>query len=76
MKQTRNRKRPALSFQDRLKRFAAQAREAADHLPPGAERDRLAEQLRTVEAAHPVEGPVRVEIADAADGSVMATVTP
>ena len=37
---------------------------------------RLAEQLRTVEAAHPVEGPVRVEIADAADGSVMATVTP
>jgi len=37
---------------------------------------RLAEQLRTAEAAHPVEGPVRVEIADAADGSVMATVTP
>jgi tetratricopeptide (TPR) repeat protein len=37
---------------------------------------RLAEQLRTAEAAHPVDGPVRVEIADAADGSVMATVTP
>jgi len=37
---------------------------------------RLAEQLRTAEAAHPVEGPVRVEIADATDGSVMATVTP
>lgn len=37
---------------------------------------RLAEQLRTAEAAHPVDGPVRVEIADAADGSIMATVTP
>jgi tetratricopeptide (TPR) repeat protein len=37
---------------------------------------RLAEQLRTAEAAHPVDGPVRVEIADATDGSVMATVTP
>jgi cytochrome c-type biogenesis protein CcmH/NrfG len=37
---------------------------------------RLAEQLRTAQAAHPVEGPVRIEIADAADGSVMATVTP
>jgi len=51
MKQTRNRKRPALSFQDRLKGFAAQAREAANHLPPGAERDRLAQQALENETA-------------------------
>jgi hypothetical protein len=38
--------------------------------------DRLAQQLRTAQAAHPVDGPVRVEIADAGDGSVMATVAP
>jgi hypothetical protein len=42
MKRTRNRKRPVLSFQDRLKQFAAQAREAANRMPPGADRDRLA----------------------------------
>jgi tetratricopeptide (TPR) repeat protein len=39
-------------------------------------KDRLAQQLRTAQAAHPVDGPVRVEIADAGDGSVMATVAP
>jgi hypothetical protein len=51
MKQTRNRKRPALSFQDRLKGFAAQARDAANHLPPGAERDRLAQRALENETA-------------------------
>ena len=40
MKRTRNGKRPALSVHDRLKRFVAQARKAANHLPRGAERDK------------------------------------
>ena len=55
MKQTRNRKRPVLSFQDRLQRFAAQAREAARHMPPGAERDRLAQQALENETAAKID---------------------
>jgi hypothetical protein len=51
MKRTRNRKRPDLSFQDRLKRFAARSRETAEALPPGAERDRLAQQALESETA-------------------------
>ena len=41
MAKTRNRKRPALSFQERLKFSADQARSAAHDMPPGAERDLL-----------------------------------
>jgi Flp pilus assembly protein TadD len=37
---------------------------------------RLQQELRTAEGAHPVEGPVRLEIADAGSGTVMATITP
>jgi cytochrome c-type biogenesis protein CcmH/NrfG len=37
---------------------------------------RLGQEMRTAEGSHPVEGPVRMEIADAASGAVMATVTP
>ena len=55
MKRTRNRKRPALSFQDRLKRFATQAREAASQMPPGAERDRLAQQALENETAAKID---------------------
>jgi hypothetical protein len=51
MKRTRNRKRPDLSFQDRLRRFAAQARKTAGTLPPGADRDRLAQQALESETA-------------------------
>jgi hypothetical protein len=51
MKQTRNRKRPDLSFQERLKQFAARAREAASNVPPGADRDRLAQQALENETA-------------------------
>jgi cytochrome c-type biogenesis protein CcmH/NrfG len=47
---------------------------------PPAVRDkftaRLADELRGAAGSHPVDGPVRVEIADVATGSVMATVTP
>jgi len=37
---------------------------------------RLADELRSAAGAHPVDGPVRVEIADVATGTVMATVAP
>jgi Flp pilus assembly protein TadD len=37
---------------------------------------RLADQLRTARDAHPVDGAVRMEIADAGSGKVMATLTP
>jgi len=36
----------------------------------------LAEMLRTAAGAHPTAGPVQMEVADAASGAVMATVTP
>jgi hypothetical protein len=55
MKQTRNRKRPDLSFQDRLKQFATQAREAASGLPPGEDRDRLAQQALENETAAKID---------------------
>ena len=37
---------------------------------------RLQAEIRTAQAAHRVDGPVRMEIADAASGRVMATITP
>jgi glycosyltransferase A (GT-A) superfamily protein (DUF2064 family) len=55
MKRTRNRKRPDMSFQDRLQWFAAQAREAAKSLPPGADRDRLAQQALENETAAKID---------------------
>jgi hypothetical protein len=55
MKLTRNRKRPTLSFQDRLTRFAAQAREAAERLPPGTDRDLLAQRALENETAAKID---------------------
>jgi hypothetical protein len=55
MKRTRNRKRPSMSFQDRLLRGAAQAREAASQLPPGADRDELALRALENEAAAKID---------------------
>jgi cytochrome c-type biogenesis protein CcmH/NrfG len=37
---------------------------------------RLGQELRTASGAHPVDGPVRLEVADASSGSVMATAKP
>jgi hypothetical protein len=51
MTNTRNRKRPTLSFQERLRFYADQARSAAHGLPPGAERDRLVQKALESEAA-------------------------
>jgi hypothetical protein len=47
----RNRKRPLLSFQQRLNKFAQEARAAAKSLPPGAERHELMLKARQGEAA-------------------------
>jgi hypothetical protein len=47
----RNRKRPPLSFQDRLSKFARDARDTARMLPPGAERHDLLLKARQSEAA-------------------------
>jgi hypothetical protein len=37
---------------------------------------RLAQEVRTARQAHPVDGDVRLEIADAGSGTVMASVVP
>jgi hypothetical protein len=51
MKQKRNRSRPALPLQERLKQTAIRAREKADGLPPGHERDVLIRVAAKNEAA-------------------------
>ena len=51
MKKTRNRNRPVLSFQERLKLSADQARSAAREMPPGAERDLLVQKALESDAA-------------------------
>ena len=47
----RNRKRPLLSLQERLSKFAQDARAAAKMLPPGVERHDLLLKARQSEAA-------------------------
>lgn len=50
-----------------------------DSMPPAVRdrfADRLAQELRAATASDKPEGPVRIEIADAAAGTVMSTVTP
>ena len=47
----RNRKRPELSLQERLSKFAQDARAAAKALPPGAARHELLLKARQGEAA-------------------------
>ncbi|QOZ22950.1 hypothetical protein CI1B_17850 [Bradyrhizobium ivorense] len=48
-KKKRNRGRPAGSFEDRLGKFAEDARIAARKLPPGRERDALMKKARQTE---------------------------
>ena len=55
MGKKRNRSRPLLSFQERLKNFAKDAREAAKKLPPSAERSDLMQKAREGEAAAKIE---------------------
>jgi hypothetical protein len=55
MKKQRNRTRPALSLQERLKQIAFRAREKAEALPPGRERDRLMSAAVSTESAAAIE---------------------
>ena len=55
MKKKRNRSRPVLSLQDRLKQFASLARAKADGLPPGQERDRLIQTAVSNDAAAAID---------------------
>lgn len=49
MTQTRNRSRPATSFEKRLQKFADEARAAAETCRPGRERDALMQKARKAE---------------------------
>ena len=55
MTKKRNRSRPALPLQERLNNLAQTAREAADRLPAGPERDRLVKQALASEGAARLE---------------------
>jgi len=55
MKKKSNRTRPALSLQERLKQIAFRAREKAEVLPPGRERDRLITAAISSESAAAIE---------------------
>jgi len=55
MKIKRNRSRPALPLQERLKQLAFHAREKAEALPPGRERDRLLTAAVSTESAAAIE---------------------
>ncbi|QIG95620.1 MULTISPECIES: hypothetical protein [unclassified Bradyrhizobium] len=49
IKKKRNRARPPGSFEDRLQKFAEDARLAARKLPPGRERETLMKRARQTE---------------------------
>jgi hypothetical protein len=55
MTKKRNRTRPLLSFQERLNKFAQDARETAQKLPPSAERNDLLQKAREGEAAAKID---------------------
>ena len=55
MQKKRNRSRPALSLHERLKQIAFRAREKAEALPPGHERDRLMRAAVSTESAATIE---------------------
>lgn len=55
MKKKRNRSRPVLSLQERLKQVASLARAKADGLPSGQERDRLIQTAVSNDAAAAID---------------------
>jgi len=55
VKKKRNRSRPVLSLQERLKQAASLARAKADGLPPGLERDRLIQTAVSNDAAAAID---------------------
>jgi len=52
----RNRRKQTISFDERLKTAAKEARLAAQSLPQGAEREDLMKKARQVEAARRING--------------------
>ena len=54
IKKRRNRARAAGSFEDRLQKFAEDARTAASKMPPGQERETLLKKARQSEAVKEV----------------------
>lgn len=55
MTKKRNRKRPALTLQERLNKFMQDARAAAKNLPAGAERHALLQKVRDGKTAAEME---------------------
>ena len=55
MTKKRNRSRPMLSLQERLKQIAFRARQKAEGLPAGHERDRLMRAAVSTESAAAIE---------------------
>jgi len=55
MTKKRNRRRPALTLQERLNKFTEEARAAARKLPAGAERHALMQKVRDGETAAEME---------------------
>jgi len=55
MKKKRNRTLPTLPLQERLRQLAFRAREKAEALPPGRERDRLLTAAVSTESAAAIE---------------------
>ncbi len=55
MPKKRNRTRPMLSLQERLKHFAEDARKTAEKLPPGPERERQVHKALSNDAAAKIE---------------------
>jgi hypothetical protein len=55
MPKKRNRNRPLLSLEERLKNFADVARKTAKELPPGPERERLVHRALSNDAAAKIE---------------------
>jgi hypothetical protein len=55
MTKKRNRNRPLLSLQERLKHFAEDARKTAKELPPGPQRERLIHKALSNDAAAKIE---------------------
>jgi hypothetical protein len=52
----RNRRKQTVSFDERLQRAAKEARQAAQSLPQGAEREDLLKKARQAEAARRING--------------------
>jgi hypothetical protein len=52
----RQRSKPTKSLQERLADFAEEARQEADDLPDGKERDKLLKKVQQAETASEIEG--------------------